>query len=91
MHDFIMRKRQNEILMMMVEHREGEIVLVIFTIDRIAAEVLQRVVHPTHVPLKRESQPAQVGRPSHQRPCGGLFGNGRDPRVLNVHNVIEVF
>ena len=36
-----MRKRQDEILVVMVEHREGEIVLMILAVDRVAAEVVQ--------------------------------------------------
>src|SRR5947207_5382779 len=46
MDDLIVRKRQNKILMMMVEHRESQIILVVLSIDRIAAKVLQSVVHP---------------------------------------------
>src|SRR5687767_825545 len=55
MHYLVMGKRQNEILIVMVQHREGEIILMVFSINRVAGQVLQRVMHPAHVPLEREA------------------------------------
>src|SRR6185503_13934187 len=50
-NDFVMRKRKNKILVMMIKHRERKIVLMETTEDRITLEVVQRVMHPAHVPL----------------------------------------
>src|SRR5262245_9052461 len=60
MNDFIVRKGQNEILVVMIQHRESEIVLMIFSVNRFVAEIVEGVMHPTHVPLERKSQAAQV-------------------------------
>src|SRR5690606_1167187 len=53
-HDFVMRERQHEVLGERVEKAEGEVVLVIAAVDRVLREVLERVVHPPHVPLHAE-------------------------------------
>ena len=36
-------------------------------------------MHPAQVPLEAEAQPAQVHRPGHARPRGGLLGDHHDP------------
>src|SRR5438445_122019 len=84
-----MRKRQDEILVMMVEHREGEIVLMIFSMDGLVLEVPKSVVHPPHVPLEGEAQPAQIGWPRHLRPGGGFLGDGQHAGKFRVGDVVE--
>ena len=42
---------------------------------RIAREVRERVVHPAHVPLHAEAEPAHVGRARHHRPRRRLLGD----------------
>ncbi len=70
MHHFIVGKRQQKILVVMIEHRESKIVLVILAIDRIALEIAECVVHPAHVPFESETQPPQIRRAGHLRPGG---------------------
>src|SRR5689334_16643421 len=41
--DFVVRKRENEIFVVMIEHREREIVLMVFAMHRVAAEINQSV------------------------------------------------
>ena len=52
--------------------------VVIAAIDGIAAHVVQRVVHPAHVPLHREAKAANACRPGYAWPRGGLLGDGDD-------------
>ena len=52
MHHFIMRKRENEIFVMVIKHRKGEVVLVVFTMNGLVAEIIQCVMHPAHVPFE---------------------------------------
>src|SRR5260370_8038134 len=40
----------------------------VFAVDRFPADVIERVVHPTHIPLVAESQPAPVNRLRYHRP-----------------------
>ena len=55
-----MRERQHEILVKRVQHAEGEQVVLILAMDGIVLEVLERVVHPSHIPLQPEAQSADV-------------------------------
>ena len=41
---------------MMIKHREREVVLMIFAMHRLALEIAERVMHPTHVPLEGKAQ-----------------------------------
>src|SRR5262245_40878231 len=75
---------------MMIQHREREVVLMVLAIDGVALEVVQRVVHPAHVPLKRETKAAQVGRARDQRPRSRFLGDSDDTGMLRMHNMIEV-
>ena len=78
MHDLVVRDRQHVVLGVGIHHREGDLVLMEAAVDRIATEVTERVVHPAHVPLQPEPEPAEVNRPGYARPRGGLLGDHRD-------------
>ena len=52
---FIVREGELKILRVGIDQAESQIVLVMFAMDRIAPHVAKRVVHPTHIPLHRES------------------------------------
>jgi hypothetical protein len=62
-HDFVVREREDEVLRERIDHREGQLVVVVAPVDRLALEVGERVVHPAHVPLEAEAEPAEVRRP----------------------------
>ena len=57
--------------------------------DRVLGEVLQRVVHPAHVPLHAEAEAADVGGPRHHRPRGRLLRDRLHVRLLLVHLGVE--
>ena len=63
--------------------------MVISAVDRLAAEVLESVVHPTHVPLVTETEPARFDGGGDPTPCGGLFGNDLNARMLFVQRTVE--
>ena len=75
-HDLIMGKRKGEVLRKGIKHAEGQIVMLVFSMDRVMGHVGQRVVHPTHVPLEAETQAAQVGGPGDHGPGSGFLGDG---------------
>ena len=60
MDDFVVRKRQHEILVKRIQHAEGQIVVVILAMDGIVLEIAERVVHPSHIPLHAEAEAADV-------------------------------
>ncbi len=74
----------------MINHRECQVVLMKPSVDRLAAEIVQRVVHPAHVPLKRKAQAADIRWARHLRPRGGFFGNRHHAGKFNVHDVVEL-
>lgn len=87
--DFIVGKWENEIFVMMIEHRESEIILMELAMDGIVPEINQCIVHPTHVPFEREAEPAEVRRACDLRPRGGFFGDGHDAGKFGVSDVVE--
>ena len=50
-----------------VEQPEGQVVVVVAAVDRLLADVAQRVVHPAHVPLEAEAEAAGIGRDATRR------------------------
>ena len=88
-NDLVVRERQHEIFVVMIEHRERQVVLMIFAVDRLVLEITERVVHPAHVPFEREAESADVGRTRHLRPGGGFLGDGHHAGKFRVRDVIE--
>ena len=78
MHDLVVRQRQDEVLAEGVEQRERELVVVVAPVDRVLLEVVEHVVHPAHVPLEAEAEPAEVGRPRHR-------GHAVDSSAIIMH------
>jgi len=59
--------------------------------DWFMAHVLEKIVHPTHIPLETKSQSTQVGRTRDSRPGRRFFGDGHDSRETLVANGVKVF
>ena len=57
-----MGQRQNEILVKGIEHAECQLIMVEFAVYGLVAHILQRVVHPAHVPLESEAKTTDIGR-----------------------------
>ena len=73
-HDLVMRQRQDEVLREGVVQAEQDVAVMMLAVDRILADVVQRVVHPAHVPFVAEAEPAEFDRARHLRPGGGFLG-----------------
>ena len=59
-------------------------------IDRVADDVVQRVVHPAHVPLEAEAKPAVMDRLRHLGIRGRFLGHGHDARHLAIGQAVHV-
>ena len=70
MHHFVMRQRQDEVFRKGVMQAEQNTAVVMLAMDRIFADVIQRIVHPAHVPFIAEAKPAIFDRARHLRPGG---------------------
>ena len=89
-HDLVVRVRQDEVLGERVEHRERDLVLRPPAVHGIARRELQRVVHPPHVPLVGEAEPAQVHRTAHAGPRRRLLGHGDGARHLGMRERVQL-
>ena len=89
-HDLVVRQRQDVVLVERVQAAEGELVVMEAAVHRIAREVRQRVVHPAHVPLHAEAEPAHVRRARHHRPRRRLLGDRLRVGVLAIDRLVEL-
>ncbi len=89
-HHLVVGERQDEVLVVGVEHREREVCVLPAPVDRILGHVGQDVVHPAHVPFVGEPEAAEVDGPAHTRPGRRLFGDRDHAGVPLVHEGIEV-
>ena len=91
--DLVVRQRQHVVLAPRVHGPERQLVVVVLAVDRVEREVLERVVHPAHVPLRAEAQTIRVRRPRHARPRRRLLRVrlhvGERPVDLFVHLLQE--
>ena len=74
-HHFVVRKYGHKIFRPLIQRGKGQIVLMPLPMNRFALEILQRVVHPAHVPLEVETDPARFDRLTDSGKGGGLLGN----------------
>ena len=90
MHDLVVRQRQDEVLVPRIDEREGQLVVVEAAMDRVVLEIRERVVHPPHVPLEPEAEPADVRGPRDARPRRRLLGGGDDARLARVDELVQL-
>ncbi len=74
-HDFIVRNGQNKILGKSINHGKGQHVLMEPPVHGLFGKIIQRVMHPAHVPFHAEAKPARVGGARNTGPGRRLFGN----------------
>ena len=88
-NDLVVRQREQEVLRVGVHRPEGQLRVVILAVDRVPLHVLQRVVHPAHVPLHVEAEPAHPRGPRDHRPGRGLLGDRQHVGMLLVDVVVQ--
>src|SRR3990170_7668939 len=88
-HHFIVGQGEHEVLGERVQEAEGELVMVELPVDRVMGKVLERVVHPAHVPLHPEPQPAHVRGPRDHGPGRGLLGDGLDVGIPAIDLFVQ--
>src|SRR5258707_6972432 len=72
-HDLVMGERQDEVLEERVVQAKKDLAVMMPPVDRIFADVFERVVHPSHVPLVPEPEAAPIHRPRYHGPSGRLL------------------
>src|SRR5580692_8374861 len=84
-----MRQRQYEIFEPRVDETERQIAMMKSAVDRLLGEVVESVVHPSHVPLEAEAETAEIQGTADAGPRGGLLGNHHNARMARVGLTIE--
>ena len=84
-----MRQGQHEILVEGVQQAEAQLVVVPPPMHRLLGDVAERVVHPAHIPLEAEAEPAHIRRPAHHRPGGRFLGDGQHARAFRVDHLVH--
>ena len=75
MHDLVVRQRQHEVLAERVQHAERQVGVVELAVHRLPLEVIERVVHPAHVPLHAKAEAPDVGRTRDEGPRRRFLGD----------------
>ena len=70
MHHFIVRQRQDEVLIEGIHDTEGQLIVMVTAVYWFLLHIEQHIVHPPHVPLETETKSALIGRPGHIWPTG---------------------
>ena len=90
MYDFIVGKHQNIILCKGVRHREGHLVMVVFSEVRIQFHVIQKIMHPSHIPFQREAKSIFLHFSGHLRPCSRLLRDHHGAFVSSKNQRVQV-
>ncbi|MBG9885398.1 hypothetical protein ABE10_02110, partial [Bacillus toyonensis] len=83
-HDLVVADRQDVVLAERIHEGEGHLALVVATVERVALDVFQGVVHPPHVPFEAEAESGVVGRRGDPGEARGLLGDHEDPGVAAI-------
>ena len=89
MDDFVVRQRQHEVFGERIEEAERDPVVMPAPVHRDLVQVLQRIVHPPHVPLEAEAEPAAVGRLRHAGPGRRFLGDHHGARMPCVDRLVQ--
>ena len=63
--------------------------VVVAAVHRIVTNVIEHVVHPAHVPLEVEAQPAHRWRPADRRPGGRFLGVGGGAGAFRAEHFVH--
>ena len=90
MYHLIMRKHQHKILRIMICHAKGQLILMIFSINRVKLDIGEEIIHPAHVPFQAEPKTALINLLRHTGPCGAVLRNHECARLPLGNDGIHV-
>ena len=88
-HDLVVREREHEVLGERVHHAEGHLVVMPPPVHRVLGHVVERVVHPPHVPLEAEAESAVEGGTRDRRPGRALLGDREGAGKTTVDGLVH--
>src|SRR5580704_7445639 len=83
-NDLVVGQRQHKIFEPGVDKSEGQIAMMKSAKDRLLAKVVERVMHPSHVPLEAETKTADIHGTADPGPRSGLLGNHHHAGMARV-------
>ncbi|RMS09593.1 hypothetical protein ALP75_201800 [Pseudomonas syringae pv. actinidiae] len=89
-HHFIVGNRQHKALGPRVYQAETQLAVMMLAVDRVFFHVLQRIMHPAHVPLVVEAQTTLLRRFADTRPGRRFFGDDHGAWRFQRNNIVEV-
>src|SRR4030042_972867 len=88
---FIVGKGKNEILKEGIPDAEGQLVVTILPKNGVFREIVEGIVHPTHVPLHTKSEAAHISGSRPHRPGGRFFSDGLHLRMVLIDGSVKAF
>ena len=90
MYNFIMRKNKNILLTLVIAHGKCHLIMIVFTEIWIQFHVIQKIMHPSHIPFITEIQSIFFDWTCHFRPCCRLLCNHYNTRISTENQCIDV-
>ena len=88
--DLVVREREDEVLGEGVEHRERHFVVMPAAMHGVLLDVLEHVVHPSHVPFVGEPEAAEIHRPAHAAERRRFLRRGDRAREIAVGQAVQL-
>ena len=89
-YDLVVAERQDEVFGIGVGHGERQRVVAALAPQRVERHIVQHIVHPAHVPLKQEAQPAVIIGLGDERKGGGLLRDHERRGVCTERRRVEL-
>ena len=86
--NLIVAEWQHKVLIELIHAGEGQKTMVTWSIREVRLAIMQRIIHPTHVPLKVKAKSPNLGRIGNQRPCCGLFCNHQNIGMFFLSSLV---
>ena len=90
MNNLIVRKYENVFLTIIVTHGKCHLIMIVFAEIWIQFHVIQKIMHPSHVPFISEIQSAVLGFSGYHRPCGGFLCDHNCSRISAADQCIQM-
>ena len=91
MYHFIMRKTQQKLFTVSINHAKGQLIMGSAPKQRVFAHIINEIIHPSHIPLIVKAQSVLLYLASNLRPCRRFFRNQQHVRMFFLTNRIQVF
>ena len=85
-NDLIMRDGQNKFFIEGIEHGECKLVMDVLPEKRIGLYIFQKIVHPSHIPFKGESETGISFKAGYISPSRGFLGNHHNVGIF-IHHI----